>query len=406
MHISSSRFHRLLLCSTAILLGTMGASSSALAAFDPNAGATPPGASSDLPDPSILYDSGAARAPAQPRPLYPSLMAPGAAVPIPPVMAQQPANPSYPAAAPALGASAQPGFIAPAPVFAIAPPSAGMASAPVTPTYSPVASDEELSPQTKTILSHIPSKLDTIHPTVGKPIAVSRVSPEVNDVLGKDAKVTAYDSVGISIKVRRPGLDANYELNRAYVALMGGDTDNAIQIYKNILSTDPVNQDALFGLATTYHRLGEIEKARPLYGMLLKINPNHREGLNNFLALVSDESPQEALAELERLEQRNPDFSPIPAQEAVVLSKMGYADRAREKMLRAIDLSPDNLTYKYNLAVMLDTHGDYADAGALYRLLIKASTEGQTVPSSVDEMQKRLNYITTAAAESRPTTGG
>ena len=122
------------------------------------------------------------------------------------------------------------------------------------------------------------------------------------------------------------------------------------------------------------------------------------QALNNFLVMVSDESPQEALAELERLEQRNPDFSPIPAQEAIRMDKMGYTNDAHAKMLRAIELAPENLTYKYNLAIMLDRQGNYADAGALYRLLIDAALKGEKIPSSLESLQKRLNFITTAAA--------
>lgn len=118
------------------------------------------------------------------------------------------------------------------------------------------------------------------------------------------------------------------------------------------------------------------------------------------MALISDESPQEALAELERLEQRNPNFSPIPAQQAVLLTKLGYTDRAREKILRAIELAPDNLTYKYNLAVMMDKSGNYIDASALYRLLIEAALNGQKIPAPTASLQKRLNFIATA----RPTT--
>jgi tetratricopeptide (TPR) repeat protein len=151
--------------------------------------------------------------------------------------------------------------------------------------------------------------------------------------------------------------------------------------------------------------LGDLDRARPYYAHLLKVNPNHREGLNNFLALVSAEAPQEALAELERLEQRNPDFSPIPAQQAALLSKNGYADQAREKMLRAIDLAPDNLTYKYNLAVMLDKQGNYTDASALYRLLIDASLKGQKIPAPLETIQKRLNFIT-AAETNKNSVGG
>ncbi|MFM9889999.1 MAG: tetratricopeptide repeat protein [Rickettsiales bacterium] len=296
--------------------------------------------------------------------------------------------------------------IAAAPVMLAPPPAviASTAPAELAPVVTPLA--DPLSTQSKTILSRIPSKLDTTKPGKTTKLALERVSPEVADVLGADAKDAAYESVGLSIKVRRPGLDVNFELNRAYTALMGGDTDTAIQVYKNIISTQPTNQDALFGLAATYHRLGDIEKARPIYGALLKLNPNHREGLNNFLALISDESPQEALAELERLEQRNPDFSPIPAQEAILLDKLGYVEESRTKMLRAIQLAPDNLTYKYNLAVMSDRNGQVADASALYRLLIDASLHGAKTPAPLEELQKRLNFITSVAAADGRALGG
>lgn len=265
------------------------------------------------------------------------------------------------------------------------------AIAALTPEGTPTLSEES-----RAVLGKIPGRIDS--PKKESPtakVALQRVSPEIKAVLGQEAAENAYESVGLSIKVRRPGLDTNYELNQAYTALMGGDTSRAIETYKAILSTEPRNEDALFGLAATYHRLGRIAQARPFYAMLLRQNPTHREGLNNFLALVSEESPQDALPELERLEERNPNFSPIPAQIAIVLDKLGFADRAQEKMLQAIALAPDNLTYKYNLAVMLDRRGRYGDAAALYRLLIDAALRGQSVPAATDVMQKRLNYIAT-----------
>lgn len=276
------------------------------------------------------------------------------------------------------------------------PPAATAAPVVVQQAEAPALSD-----QTRQILSKIPSRMDTQVTPRTSSMSLSRVAPEIQAVLGKKAEEEAYESVGISIKVRRPGLDTNYELNQAYTSLMGGDTQRAIEIYQNIVSNDPRNEDALFGLAATYHRLGQTAKARPFYGMLLKQNPNHREGLNNFLVLVSDESPQDALPELERLELRNPDFSPIPAQIAIVLDKLGYPDQAQAKMLRAIELAPDNLTYKYNLAIMLDRHGRYADASALYRVLIEAALRGESVPASTESMQKRLNYIATVVTQSQ-----
>lgn len=270
-----------------------------------------------------------------------------------------------------------------------------------------VASAEPLSDASRSILSKFPSKLNGAPAAASKSkqdVAINRLSPDIKAIVAPNVKIESYDSVGLSIKVQRPGLDTNFELNRAYTALNNGDTTVAAETYRNILQTEPNNEDALFGLAATYHRLGDLDRARPYYAQLLKINPNHREGLINFLALVSDEAPQEALAELERLEQRNPEFSPIPAQQAALLMKSGYPDQAREKMLRAIELAPDNLTYKYNLAIMLDRQGNYTDASALYRLLIDASLKGQKIPAPLDTIQKRLNYIA-AAAVTRSTAG-
>lgn len=268
-----------------------------------------------------------------------------------------------------------------------------------TPVIAPVpavpAPAKELSDTSRRVLSKFPSKIDSKQASKkGKQkLTIARMTPDAKSLTADGKKIESFDATGLSIRVQRPGLDTNFELNRAYTALMGGDSDTAITTYKNILSAEPTNEDALFGLAATYHRRGDIEQARPYYAQLLKINPNHRDALNNYLALVSDEAPEDSLAELERLEQRNPDFSPIPAQQALVLTKLGYPERARDKMLRAIELSPDNLTYKYNLAIMFDQQGDRENAAPLYHLLIDAAMNGEKIPASTESLQKRLNYI-------------
>ena len=309
------------------------------------------------------------------------------------------------------------GFIAPAPLIAATPitqtpvtpvpqtsvtpvlPNASVVVAPpmvVAPAVpaAPMAT-ETLSTKSKTILSTIPSHLDTPKKEKGTRLSVDRISPKVDVNKGNDGTVDAYESQGIKMSVRRPGIDTNAELTHAYSEVTAGDAAGAIESYKRVLAADPLNQDALFSLASIYHRQGQIDKARPLYGILLKNYPNNRDGLNNFLVLISDESPQEALAELERLEQRNPDFSPIPAQEALLLNKLGYVVEARDKMIRAIEISPENLTYKYNLAVMFDSQGDYASAAAIYRDLLASGNSNGTLPISLDALQRRLNFIGT-----------
>ena len=404
---------------SAVLLMSVAFALPAAAEFNPNAGAEPVAAAPNLPSTSLLTGD-------KPRPAalaFPKYNGAGTTATLPPIVfpnvdpatgaalaAPQPLGTVPVVGVPAVASSDAAGFIAPPPgmePMQLPPPPTGVAlpvnvagmpgTAVIVPGALPPVDAAPLSKDTKTILSHVPSKIDTPKPQKTEKIAVSRVTPEIKS-LEVEGKVDAYEASGIKISVRRPGLDTNYELNRAFTTLSSGDTEGAIAIYKNILSTEPKNSDALFGLASIYHREGQLVKARPYYDLLLKYYPTHREGLTNFLALVSEESPQEALAELGRLEERNPDFSPIPAQEGILLNKLGYVNESRAKMQRAIELAPDNLTYKYNLAVMLDSHNNYAEAASIYKLLIEASLRGETIPVPADTLQKRLNYITTQLA--------
>ena len=265
-------------------------------------------------------------------------------------------------------------------------------------TASPPASPA-LSPEERAILSRIPDTLEK--PPVGptRRASIQRMSPEVAAMLPKLEKDAHYESTGIKISVSRPRLDTPYELTRAYDALMVGDSEGAVEIYQSVLAIEPRNQDALFGLAATYQRAGETDKARLLYVELLKINPQHREALNNFLMILSQENPQAALYEMQKLAQRNPDFSPLIAQIAMLYEKLGEHALARREMLRAIQLSPENLVYKYNLAVMLDRQNQSADAIALYQLLIDASLRGEAIPVPIAGIQERMTYLQTASSE-------
>jgi len=251
-----------------------------------------------------------------------------------------------------------------------------------------------LSSQSKKILHHIPSHIDE-HTHSASSLAINRAR-EAKDVFNPEdtnVQTVKHEAMGIKIEVKKPAFDMNYELEKAYDALIGGHTDTAINIYKNVLANDPNSTNALFDLATLYHRAGQIELARPLYARLLAINPQHRDGLNNFLTLLTDEAPQEALAQLQDLEKRNPDFAPIPAQLAVIYEKIGYMDKANAQMIHAVELAPENLTYRYNMAIMLDKQGKYEEAAKLYQQIIEAANRGDPVPGNLQKIQQRLTFI-------------
>lgn len=312
---------------------------------------------------------------------------------------------------PAPGSTAAPAPVAalvpapastPAPAATLVPAPTSAATAPVaaTPEATAVAATEpphSLSKQSEAIVKKIPANLD-------KPKKQEKKLPDVThakdtDYLKNQAQLQDQDNkhsseaMGIKIEVKTPPAYVNHQLELAYEALINGQTEDAIIIYRGVLENDPDNKNALFGLATTYHRAGQIDLARPLYGKLLALDPNNRDALNNFLVLLADESPEDALAQLQKLENKNPDFSPIPAQMAVIYQKLGNSDKASEKMFRAVSLAPENLTYRYNLAIMLDKQHNYEEAAKLYRQIVEAHQRGDTTPGDISKIQERLTFI-------------
>jgi|GEM_PF-1054074 len=263
----------------------------------------------------------------------------------------------------------------------------------VSPTQpmQPVKSESAISDQSKAIVNALPKEKSPPKDDSPKQIDMQHIQSNALD----SSNVQKHEGVGIKISVATPKVNIDQLLENAYDDVMEGNQERAISLYKQVLGIQPSNKLALFGLATTYHRAGQIQLARPLYGRLLSLYPNHVEGLNNFLVLLSDESPEQALIELQKLEKNHPSFSPIPAQMAIIYDKSGNYDMAVKKMNQAIELSPENLKYRYNMAIMLDKQNNWQDAAIFYKQLLTAYERGERIPAKTDEIQQRLTFIAT-----------
>ncbi|MDX2112865.1 MAG: tetratricopeptide repeat protein [Alphaproteobacteria bacterium] len=290
-----------------------------------------------------------------------------------------------------------------APLIAETPAASQPATAAAEPAAQSLMDSEPepaLSRESVRIAERIPSNLDVPQRDAAEEVQIDRSRDLSNTFPQQPATkeqppqpASKHEAMGISISVNQPNPNLDYELEKAYDALATGQPSLAIEIYKNILTNDPKNKGALFGLATTYHRTGQLDKARQFYGQLLAIDPAHRDGLNNFLVLLADEAPQQALEKMAELASRNPKFSPIPAQMAVIYQRLGQPELALEHMFRAVALAPENLAYRYNLAILLDKQKKYDEAARLYRQLLEAAARGAVIPGNIQKIQQRLTFI-------------
>lgn len=212
----------------------------------------------------------------------------------------------------------------------------------------------------------------------------------------EDGVIKSQNKMNISVRTNNSEKDyekTSLKLGKAYKALLVGQTAAAISIYKDVLEREPNNRDAMFGLATAYHKNSQFEQARKIYTDILKKEPADKEALNNFLVLVAEEAPEDALIELEKLERINSDFSPIAAQIAMINLRLGHPDKAARYLRRAILLSPENISYKYNLAVIYDSMEKEAQALQLYHKVIEAVRAGAVINGSVDQVLQRASYL-------------
>lgn len=249
-----------------------------------------------------------------------------------------------------------------------------------------------LSEESRHILDKTPSGIDSrVIARTPEPVIIKRTDPSAGAIPSID--VRTHEEMGMKIEIRKADINVHSYLEQGYENLIAGHEAIAAGYYSEALKTEPRNELALFGLATTYQRMGNVAQARDLYGQLLAINPTHREALNNFMALVSDEAPQDAIEALEKLETENPDFSPIPAQLGIVYRKMGDNTMAVNKLARALQLSPDNISYKYNLAITLDAMGKQQEAADLYMELLEDYSNGATLPGDIVAIRNRAIFL-------------
>lgn len=166
-----------------------------------------------------------------------------------------------------------------------------------------------------------------------------------------------FAGVGDAVQVRRVSQQAQDSVGAGYSALVRGDFDMALGFYDRALKQEPRSVMAQLGQAAAFHKLGRVDDARGAYEKVLKADPNNREALTNLTAIMADKAPNEALTRLQELERAYPNFSPVKAQIGLTQAKLGDFESALDNLRRAVNLTPEAVLYRYNLALVLDRLG-------------------------------------------------
>ena len=182
----------------------------------------------------------------------------------------------------------------------------------------------------------------------------------------------------------------------AYNAMIIGQYEVAVELYKKILISEPKNQYIRFSLAVCYHKLGQYKQAKNLYYQLLKSDyEDEDEVVGNLLELIVEESPTDAVYMLAKLTSQSPNSAYILARSAMSYDKLKRSDQAILLLSRAIALDPNEIEYKFNLAVIYDKAKEYPKALNLYQDVIDNYTNSNDIDQSVPivQVRQRAEYI-------------
>lgn len=143
-------------------------------------------------------------------------------------------------------------------------------------------------------------------------------------------------------------------LETGYAALTHGRLDEAAQAYRQALSINPDERDALLGLANIAHRQRRSDDARELYQRALRLDPDNSVAKAGLLAVIAESDARSAGGLARDLTERYPQSAAALATLGNILAREGSYGDAQQAFFKAVSLEPENALYAFNLAVALD----------------------------------------------------
>ena len=151
--------------------------------------------------------------------------------------------------------------------------------------------------------------------------------------------------------------------------------NEARQQFEQATYEDPTNADGYYNLAATYHRLGklgnrapDLKKAEDYYNQCLDHQPNHAECYRGLAVLLAEQGrSEEAFRLIEGWVDRQPGLVDARIEMARLFEETGERRAAKEHLLQALAIDPDNPRALAALGRLRELLGENAQALADYQ---------------------------------------
>ncbi len=154
-----------------------------------------------------------------------------------------------------------------------------------------------------------------------------------------------------------------------------GNYDGALALFHQAISLDPNNPNFYYNLARVHHQKArqtkdarEREKAETYYNLCLDRDPNHTDCYRSLAVLLVEQGrKQDAFTLLERWNMRSPHLADPKIELARLYEETGDLTAAKEKLLAALQVEPNNPRALAALGHVRERQGDLVQALADYK---------------------------------------
>lgn len=294
-----------------------------------------------------------------------------------------------------ISTAATPAPIPSMPAAIQAVPPSGFAQ-PVTPPLPSVSSGATPSAAEMAIVQNA-AMLDQLSqpaPISGMPPSGGAQMTGIDEILGQEAVVRPLPEEYLIVKKDKQARSKDSILKAARLALSQNRDAAALELFNEMQKEHPDDGQILMGKAITLQKLGQDSEALAVYEEVLSHDPKNVEVLTNMLGLLKAQDPGLALKSLIELQEVYPYNADITAQLAISYAGAGQYEQAMKYLNVADALKPGSAYVLYNRAVLLDKTGHRAEAGDLYRKIIRMHADGDIdISLPIEAIKTRLSTL-------------
>jgi len=247
----------------------------------------------------------------------------------------------------------------------------------------------------KAAVTPVPAKPSPGHKADGPPASAQDAYHKAMDRMAGDSGRNP------AIQIRRSSRKAGKgsPARKAWQAFHEGRYQEAEQLYTAVLRKEPLNRDALLGLAAIAVATGDTGAAQDFYLRLLERDPRDPLAQAGMVSLQGHRQPTQAIARVQQLIAANPDQGGLH----FILGNLYAAQKrwsyAQQAYFKAYTSDPGNPDYLFNLAVSLDHLGKQRQALDFYRQAL-AQAQQRRARFSTEAVSRRIEALAAAGSGS------